>query len=599
MKSKVLLVSPPFAQLEIPSIQISLLQTFLKENGFESVDTLHLYLFFADFVGIEAYHFFSKVPFVGEMFYVPFLNPKHAREKKHLIDQWIQKRAIEEIGQEVVIEEILEKIEKFHDWLFKNIDFSCYDLIGFTINFSQLIPALYLSREIKRRWPDKKIILGGSSVTGEVGLKILEIFKEIDFIISGEGEIPLLQFVNNFDTGNITNIAGLMYRIKDGVRYNRERYDFDMTQLPVCDYDQYFEQVKKCSSVLQKYVLYHQKIPVEFSRGCWWRRCTFCNLNLVHSYYKSKSIDQFVKEIKVLSDKYKKLDFIFLDNAPHPKYYRKFIDEVGKLGIDVHFTMEMKVNLLSKEDYQALYNAGWRTLQLGVESLSTRLLKKMNKGCRAIQNIEDIKHCQEIGIEPVYNLIHSMPNEDSKDLEETFEAISFIKHLCPPSGLPTFSLGYLCPIYNNYSEYNIKYIKPHYELTLMFPEEDIKKMIPYRYDFVREKERDYDINEFYDRIFKWIESHKKEDKPTLTYRDGGTFIVITDARTKPAKKITLDKNARDIYLYCDSIKSLKNIENHFKDIDPDEIKDVLNQFVNYKLMYREDNYYLSLALKES
>jgi len=47
---------------------------------------------------------------------------------------------------------------------------------------------------------------------------------------------------------------------------------------------------------------------------------------------------------------------------------------------------------------EAMQVAGTHEVQIGIEALSTRLLKKLNKGTTAIQNLEIMKHCEELSI---------------------------------------------------------------------------------------------------------------------------------------------------------------------------------------------------------
>ena len=60
---------------------------------------------------------------------------------------------------------------------------------------------LYLTREIKRRCPGLRIVVGGSSVAGESGRAIVSAFKWIDAAVQGEGEKPLAGLILNLRAG--------------------------------------------------------------------------------------------------------------------------------------------------------------------------------------------------------------------------------------------------------------------------------------------------------------------------------------------------------------------------------------------------------------
>jgi len=61
--------------------------------------------------------------------------------------------------------------------------------------------------------------------------------------------------------------------------------------------------------------------------------------------------------------------------------------------------------------------------------------------------------------------------------------------------------------------------------------------------------------------------------------------------------ISLEGYARELYLFCDSIRSFDEIKKHFPKWDEKEIKKVLNKLVKLKVMFREDDDYLSLAIR--
>jgi hypothetical protein len=88
----------------------------------------------------------------------------------------------------------------------------------------------------------------------------------------------------------------------------------------------------------------------------------------------------------------------------------------------------------------------------------------------------------------------------------------------------------------------------------------------------------------------------------LSYYDQRTFLRIEDFRSminesEKIIEITLENKARDLYLFCDSIKSLDEIKKRFPRWNRRELKKTLNQLVRYKVMFSEDDDYLSLAIR--
>ena len=75
----VLLVSMPYASLDIPSIQLSLLEGYLKEREI-TVESSHLYLKAADFYDINNYNYLIFPPndsYTAQMVFSKYVFPDH------------------------------------------------------------------------------------------------------------------------------------------------------------------------------------------------------------------------------------------------------------------------------------------------------------------------------------------------------------------------------------------------------------------------------------------------------------------------------------------------------------------------------------------
>jgi radical SAM superfamily enzyme YgiQ (UPF0313 family) len=68
-------------------------------------------------------------------------------------------------------------------------------LLGVTISLNQLTSALYFIHRIKQHMPHLKVVAGGSACSGDMGRSLLHVFPHIDFVISGEGERPLVHLL--------------------------------------------------------------------------------------------------------------------------------------------------------------------------------------------------------------------------------------------------------------------------------------------------------------------------------------------------------------------------------------------------------------------
>ncbi|MGA1864686.1 MAG: RiPP maturation radical SAM C-methyltransferase [bacterium] len=595
----ILLISMPFQLSLNPSIQLGTLCSYLKNKGI-LVDTQHAYLKCTDILGPELYYFISNV-MRNEVFYPCLLFPENYRKYKKKIEDYF-KRIMKHFykQQQVSFKTILDRIRAFNEELLTGIDFSKYSLIGFSVTFDQLKASLYLAGRIKQIYPDIPIVFGGANCTEALGVSLLKTFSEIDFIVSGEGEATLTNLFMNLVDRRFDDIKGLGWRDNGTVRFNGPPEPLSLDNLPVPDYEDYFNTLEGCSSATKEYIRNYLSIPVEGSRGCWWRRCTFCNLNKQYSHYREKPVEQVIDEIGHLVDKYPCHNIQFVDNVQRVKDFNKFMSGLKNLDKDLDIFMEMRAGSLKKEDYLLMRDAGVKRVQIGVEAFGNKCLKKMNKGTTTIENIAAIKYCQEFGILPFYNIIINYPNEDESDLQETSENVKFLKGFIPPISVHPMTLAFESPVFDNPEEFNIKEKKNKVDHLWCFPGEIRETLIPFYYDYTK-------ITEKKDRTFLWQEifrawqqtGEKRIFSPLLFCQDTGRFLTITDNLSEKPNKTILEGIERQLYLFCDTIKTKPDIMKQFSDLSSDQLEEILEGWIARRWMFREGERFLSLAIRKN
>jgi radical SAM superfamily enzyme YgiQ (UPF0313 family) len=282
-QGKLLLVSMPFSTLDIPSIQLGTLYSYLKNKGVP-VDVHHAYLRCADILDPELYRGISYL-MPREIFYTYFLFPDHFksyRDKiKNYFNDFVNHRYFNDFvnHRPISLETVLDRLNSFNEELLAKIDFSKYSLIGFSVTYDQLKSSIFLSRKIKQRYPNIPIVFGGAYCNGDLGISLLKTFSEIDFIVSGEGEETLTTLFMNLAKKNFDAIKGLGWRDNGNVKFNGPPENLHLDSLPIPEFEDYFHKLENCSPNVKNFIKDHLIIPVEGSRGCWWNKCTFCNLS--------------------------------------------------------------------------------------------------------------------------------------------------------------------------------------------------------------------------------------------------------------------------------------------------------------------------------
>lgn len=590
---RISLVSMPWAIFNRPSVQLGALKAYLKEQfPGGRIDTHHPYLSAADAIGVEKYRTISENTWAGEALYSSLLFPfpqdrERAKklfrlEKRDLTDQF---------------DHISGQLEThFHSWL-AGQNFSDCDLLGLSICFSQLIPSLYAAGEIKKIYPDLPILFGGSTCTPAVGASLLQTFSAIDYILTGEGEQPLVALMRYlkgeapFPDKNILWRKG--NKNKKFSLQNHEQKNLE--NLPIPDYDDYFRELKN------RKLSFIPELPIEFSRGCWWNKCSFCNLNLQWCGYRYKHHEKILAEVEFLADRHKCLDFFFTDNALPLKEARFFFQKIAENKTDLHFFAEIRAPKSSKE-CKIYRHGGLRSIQVGIEALSDSLLQRMCKGTTVIENIAAMKFAAAAGIQLDGNLILEFPGSTDLEVEETLAVLEAVLPYRPLQGAGFF-LGQGSPVSRHPRQFGIRATTHHPNNRLLFPKEILLKLDllikGFRGDRSVQKKRWQPVRL---KIAAWQAFRQKRactERPALSLRDGGTFLILRQERPDlPTLRHRLKGLSRKIYLACEEPVTRKELLERFKTIKEEQLTAFLDGLSRDHLIYCDATRCLALAIRE-
>lgn len=604
----ILIISTPFAETSIPSIQIALLESYLKSREI-NIETKNFYLNAAEIYGLDNYNFLINSPndpYIAQMVFSKYLFPDHWKKNfkkfRYFYENIICYK--KEFLENIAFDDYIQKSDNFFKYANESVDYSSYDIIGFSINYGQFLPALAISKKIKEKYPNKIIVFGGSSTINELGKNILKSFDWIDFIVSGEGEEALFLLSSNFS--NYRKIPGLIYRKNKDVIWNNNNNYINLDFLPFLDFTAYYQDINNKSDEIQQYYKLYGRLPIELSRGCWWNNCTFCNIYAYNKKYREKSVNRFVEELVYLSDKYKILEFQIIANTLPINDFKKLCQNIISTGKDFKLYVESRAGILKSNDYQLLKKAGFKHIQTGIETLSSNYLKKMNKGTKIIDNIAALKYCQENHIKNSYNFIIDYPNEEKIDFDEAQKNISLIQKYLEPPNISKYVVTFQSQIYNNPERYNIKKLEPIIIDTIMYPKEILDKNISFFYSFKTKNE--VKENPWKQLINNWKNIYNQQkilglkrdtvlDKLVFYFIDGGNFIKIYDKRVNNNAMIyILNIKERKVFLECKDIKSLSDLKEKFKDIKSYELETMLKSFVKAGLLYKENELYFALPI---
>jgi ribosomal peptide maturation radical SAM protein 1 len=605
-EKRIALISAPWPLFDRPSIQLGALKAFLERNLPPiRVRAFHPYLSIAQAIGYPLYHVISERSWIAESPYAALLYPDRIAT---VVRYWRRKGRSHSLLRSTDFRDLCARIEAASVAFLEGIPWERHVLVGVSICLSQMTSSLYFIREIKRRAPGLRIVAGGSACAGDLGQSLLQAVPQIDYVIRGEGELPLLQLTRTMVAGDhkttLPGIPGLIHR--GGIPAGEGPQQIaDLDELPIPDYSDYFQELA-ASDPRHAFL---PKLPLEMSRGCWWNKagtgCAFCNLNLQWRGYRAKSRERTVRELDALVNRHQIVSASFMDNLlPAKELEGRFLD-IHRLGMDLRLFSEIRART-PRRVLEAMASAGMREVQVGIEALSTSLLKKINKGTTAMDNLEIMKHCESPCLPQLTgNLILGFPSSDARDVAETLHNLTFAFPFRPLKGIDLW-LGYGSPLWRHPGKYGIRIRGNHPEYRYLFPAEELGRfhfmMLGYhggvkeqrrRWAPVRQKIAEW--HSFYDRM------HQKPGfEPILSYRDGRRFLIIWERRLDDEPMThRLRGTSRAIYLFCDTQRSMAEIVARFPQFGEDRLRPFLRMMTDKRLMFSEGDRYLALAVPQN
>ncbi len=293
-----------------------------------------------------------------------------------------------------------------------------------------------MSRKIRQRWPEKKIILGGS-----VGTSIIETALRnlsIDLITIGEADDTVLELLPALLNGEpIDNVAGLAY-LKDGevVHTPVRPMIKNIDKLPYPAWDMFPMEVYLTNPV----VGVGKDIDIISSRGCPFT-CRYC-YRIFGRNFRGRSAEHVVGEMLALKRDYD-VDFIsfqddcFVINKKRVFEICDLIDAEG-LNKSLRWSCTGRVTVCDRELLRRMRTSGCVSVSYGIESGSEKILEAMSKRATIAQAKEAIRNTREAGLRCPVSFMIGYPGETRETVMETVE-------FCKDMNIPLAALMFTCP----------------------------------------------------------------------------------------------------------------------------------------------------------
>ncbi len=279
--------------------------------------------------------------------------------------------------------------------------FSCLfpDQFLFTLGFS-----LWLSQIRK-----SPIYLGGASVLVVDPKELLELAPWITGVFTGEGELALEKFIKG---GAETPIPGLYRRRNGEILRELPPEPPEMNKLVIPDFSW---------ASLASYFNPEPVLPVQFSRGCKWRRCRFCAHNFSFGQYRCLDPVAVVDMLAHYGETLGARHFYITDQYLDASFLEPFAREVLSRNLYIRYTFMGRPAEDMTEDVLALLSqSGCRWISWGVESGNARVLEIAGKGTSPPEVARVLKDSAKAGIRNQALMIFGLPGSNDVAAEETF-----------------------------------------------------------------------------------------------------------------------------------------------------------------------------------
>lgn len=605
----VALVSMPFMEHDRPSIQLGLLKAIATGHGFP-VRTLHANLDLAVRLGIDKYTLLcaQRGRMVGDwLFSLEAFADAAPDPDARLLDDFADDLDYFHDSREAVREHLLktrhEDVPAYLDGIERGFPWESVRVVGFTSTFQQSAASFALARRLKRRFPELLMVFGGANFDGEMGLELVRTVDCVDYAVIGEADSAfpalLAALADGEDPGAVPGVA----RRADGAVHATPAAPplQDLDELPAPDYTEYFERAEAVG-LLPRSGHRNVWIPFESARGCWWgakHHCTFCGLNGTTMAFRSKSADRVLTELADQARAYHSFMFEAVDNILDMQYLKKMLPAIVESEADYELFYEVKANL-GRAQLKLLAQAGVTRIQPGLESLSSNVLRLMNKGVRAAQNVNLLRWAQYYGIGVAWNVLWGFPGETKEDYAEQAAVMPYLVHLRPPGSATRIWMERFSPLFTRPDDFRMRSRTAEPSYRYVYPRAVDHERIAYFFEYQLEDalpESAYDG--LVEAVTAWNKAWEAEERPVLTYWSAPEFLQIYDTRRPDAPgTYSFTGELAEIYLATSDRPTTAHAvrEKLGSRRSEAEIREVFSEFGARGLMFLDGDLAVALAL---
>jgi len=328
------------------------------------------------------------------------------------------------------------------------------------IGTEQIVAGMTLGRVLKKAFPGVPVLVGGSVFSRLVEKEkawVARLFGEcMDYVCRYEGEQPMHLFLSSDDpvrdrTPNLAFVENgevVLTAICDSV---------GMDVIPTPD----FSDLR-----LDEYLSPQVVLPLLTTRGCYWGKCAFCYHGMIYGdRYRMRSPQLTALDVETLNQRHGALHFAFNDEAIPPKLFRLLPQAVPKHKY--FFTALYKFEkVFTPDHFQGMYDIGFRSLYIGLETASERVQKHMLKNNKQKTMVDNLQFGHDAGIWNHTFNFYGFPTETEEEAEETTQFLLSHSDILHSEGTGTFVFEHNAPIHNAPERFGVKTVRAKTDTVL-------------------------------------------------------------------------------------------------------------------------------------
>lgn len=333
------------------------------------------------------------------------------------------------VGVDCLIVEIA--LEENHEDKLEEIKRWQPDIIGISLTTISVALAKKIGSDLRSLLGNDVYFMAGGPLATHHGAKLLSLagWDFLDGLIRGEGEVPLLRFVEAYYTNKkYGSVPNLVYRDGGELKENvMKRGLLNLDDIPFPARDQF-----------EMHDGDFPYIRISTSRGCT-AHCTFCNAPHARNRvgpaikgWRGVSPKRAVDEVEFLYHKYNFNTFDFVDSTfedPGGKEkgknrVKEIATELINRNLNVYYNVCMQAYNWHEEDEELLkllWKSGLEKVLVGIESGSEEGLARWQKRATVEDNYRVLKLLRAVNVYVAFGFISFHPWISFKEMRENYK----------------------------------------------------------------------------------------------------------------------------------------------------------------------------------